>query len=109
VAADRHLEVDVVERVDGVWLRLKGELDLETLAVLREAFDEAEAASGSGEQVVIDAADLTWVGVSGVNALVDHAARVRHRGLALRLVHPTSSLRSLLRLLELERPLGLVC
>lgn len=105
----RQLRVDVVERVDGVWLRLRGELDMETLAVLRDAFEEAEAVAEADDQVVIDAADLTWVGVTGVNALVDHAARVRRRGLHLRLVHPTASLRNLLRLLELERPLGLVC
>lgn len=106
---ERQLRVDVVERVDGVWLRLRGELDMETLAVLRDAFDEVEAAPADTEQVVIDAADLTWVGVTGVNALVDHADRVRRRGRRLRLVHPTASLRNLLRLLDLERPLGLVC
>lgn len=107
MTTDPVLEIDVVERSDGAWIRLRGELDMGTLGVLRDGFDHAMATGA--DEVVVDASDLTWVGVTGVNELVDQAERVRLRGLGVRVVHPTTSLLHLLRLLQLERPLGVVC
>ena len=107
MVADPVLEIDVVERTDGAWLRLRGELDMGTLGVLRDGFDKAMEIDA--DEVVVDAGELTWIGVTGVNELVDQAERVRCAGQRVRVVHPSTSLLHLLRLLQLERPLGVVC
>jgi anti-anti-sigma factor len=69
---------------------VRGELDLDTLAPLREAL---EAAAAEHPVTVLDGAGITFADSSALNLLLDTAGRT-----TLRIAAPSASLLRLLRL-----------
>ena len=85
--------------VDGTELvRISGELDLATAPLLEEALRER----GDRTHVVVDAADLAFVDVVGVEALVRCHQRLVEEGGGLLVQHPSPALKRVLELTGLE-------
>jgi anti-anti-sigma factor len=78
-AADATLVVTRHENADGVWLRASGEIDVATVPVLIEQLRDALVTHD--DLLVVDLGDVTFMGLAGVNALVDayHSAPTRVR------------------------------
>lgn len=83
-----------VERDRGVIVAV-GELDLAGGPLLDSAVRDAEV---SGEQIVIDLADVTFVDSSGLRSLIGASQRAAGRGQRVRLVSPTSVVSRLLEI-----------
>lgn len=89
-----------------VVLRLPAEVDLAVAPRLREELQAA--VSGEDPHLVVDAADVTFMDSSGVNALVQaHEAAVK-RGGSLHVVTTATSVRRVLEITGLSARLGLV-
>ncbi|MFB6892116.1 STAS domain-containing protein [Kitasatospora sp. NPDC056327] len=80
----------------GTLLTLCGELDLDTVPVLRAALDPALA--GPGGTVLIDCADLSFCDSTGLSALLEAAGRATACGGRLELVRPRPLVRRVLEL-----------
>lgn len=107
-----------VGTVDGfdVMVRSDGET---TIVALREEFDSASVPVLHGEMaaarasapcdVVIDARDLTFVGVRGLRALVTETQALRHDRRRVRTVNLRPPVRRVARALGVESLLGTAC
>lgn len=85
--------------VDGTELvRIRGELDLATAPILEEAIRER----GDRSHVVVDAAELAFVDVVGVEALLRCHTRLVGEGGGLLVQNPSRALRRVLELTGLE-------
>ncbi|MFF2350945.1 STAS domain-containing protein [Kitasatospora sp. NPDC058115] len=80
----------------GSVLALHGELDLDSVAVLRRALDRALAIPGT--VVVIDCGDLAFCDSTGVGALLEAAARAAGFGSRVELARPRPLVRRVLEL-----------
>ncbi|MER7705716.1 STAS domain-containing protein [Kitasatospora sp. NPDC097605] len=80
----------------GTVLALHGELDLDSVAVLRQALDRALALPGT--VVVIDCGDLAFCDSTGVSALLEAAGRAAGFGSRIELARPRPLVRRVLEL-----------
>ncbi len=80
----------------GTVLVLHGELDLDSVAGLREALDHALAAPGT--VVLIDCGDLAFCDSTGLSELLDAAVRAREQGSRIELARPRPVVRRVLEL-----------
>src|SRR5205085_2139293 len=79
-----HFAVAVSFGTDRARLLLRGELDMASVALLDERFQEACAAGRS--LIVIDLTDVTFCDSSGIRALLRAAEHCRSDGTTLRIV-----------------------
>jgi anti-anti-sigma factor len=78
------LSVVTVESGPVTVLRAAGDLDMDTVALLIRHIDRV-VAGGASRVLVVDLADLGFLGAAGVSALLDGADRVGRGGGQLRL------------------------
>jgi anti-sigma B factor antagonist len=71
--------------LESVWVHVAGELDLATVAKLRETLDDAQR---HARVVVLDLRELVFMDTSGVHLILEAAARARSGGGRLMLVRP---------------------
>ncbi len=81
---------------DGTVVALHGELDLDSVAVLRAAVDRALTTPGT--VVVIDCGDLAFCDSTGLSELLDAAVRARAGGSRIELARPRPLVRRVLEL-----------
>lgn len=98
------LTVDVDDRGDTAVLRVRGEIDLLTVANLRAAL-EAWLFCGVGA-IVLDLRGVSFIDCAGIGMLADARLRAGLRGVALR-IEPGRSVARVAALLDLTVPLGL--
>jgi anti-anti-sigma factor len=72
---------------DAAWVRVTGELDLATAAILAQALSQAEARA---QRVVLDLRELTFMDSAGVHAILDATLRATAAGRRLVLVRGPS-------------------
>ncbi|MFJ4674143.1 STAS domain-containing protein [Kitasatospora purpeofusca] len=82
----------------GTVLVLRGELDLDSVAVLREALDHALVLAAPGTVVLIDCGDLAFCDSTGLSELLDAAVRAREQGSRIELARPRPVVRRVLEL-----------
>jgi len=82
-----------------------GALDLPTAANLRRSFDREIGSGGVRDRVVVDLAQVAFLGSAGVAVLLDIAETVAGWGGRLSLTSPSPAARRVLGLLRLEREL----
>ncbi|MFF2951633.1 STAS domain-containing protein [Kitasatospora sp. NPDC057965] len=80
----------------GSVLALRGELDLDSVAVLRQALDRALAVPGT--VVVIDCRDLAFCDSTGVSTLLEAAGRAAAQDSRIELARPRPLVRRVLEL-----------
>jgi len=91
-----HLTVDTDVDGERATVHLRGELDI---ATRRPVFDAVVALVADGvTDLVIDAADLTFLDSSGLGMLLE----VRRLGVSLTLRNPSPRIRSLLELVMID-------
>ncbi|MFB7470085.1 STAS domain-containing protein [Kitasatospora sp. NPDC056184] len=97
-AADTPVGLTVHARpwAHGSVLALRGELDLDSVAVLRRALDRALVLPGT--VVVIDCGGLAFCDSTGVGALLEAAAHADGLGSRIELARPRSLVRRVLEL-----------
>ncbi|MEA2156336.1 MAG: hypothetical protein QOE11_2476 [Solirubrobacteraceae bacterium] len=81
-------------------LALQGELDLATVGALADQLREVWSRDVQG--IEIDLRDLTFIGSSGVAALLEANSRARDRGCALTLVRGTAAIHRIFELTGIE-------
>ena len=99
---DWQLKITAVAQPIG--LRLTGEIDLATTADLELAL---EPLLGTGDNVVLDLAGLTFIDITGMRLLAHTALRLRSEGLQLRLLRVSEQVQLLSGLLGWADLLGL--
>jgi anti-sigma B factor antagonist len=67
-------------RPDATWVRLSGELDIETATQLEHTLDQSRLAA---PLVVLDLRDLAFIDSAGVHAIVNASSRARQSGRTL--------------------------
>lgn len=77
-----------------VWLRVRGEVDLYTVPLLRAALTQSVV--GDAETVVIDLSEVTFMASSGLRALMDGLDLARRRRCELRLAGQPAAVRRLI-------------
>jgi anti-sigma B factor antagonist len=87
-------------------LRLRGELDLATVPVLRECFEQAHLAGKPF--VVFDASELSYCDSSGIAMLLQAAAQCAKQGTNMRLVGAQATVRRVIEITDTEESLNLV-
>jgi anti-anti-sigma factor len=89
-------------RIEGdvLTLRLSGDLDESTAAVMRGALRQAE--SLPVRTVVVDAARLGYLDATGLGALVGGYRRLRDQNVRLQLIHTPRSVRRVIALVGCE-------
>lgn len=100
------LAVDVVtDGSNSAEVRLRGEIDIVTLPTLDDTL-RAMVGRGSGD-VVIDMADVEFIGVAGLELLCSHARELRRRGHRLVLSSPSALTRRVIDVLGVAEDLSL--
>ena len=97
-------EVRVTTERGATVVALRGELDIATIPALRR--DMAAARQSATEDVVIDARDLTFVGLQGFRALLSETQALRHGRRRVRMVNLRPAVRRAARALRIESLLG---
>ena len=85
-------------------IRLQGEIDIATLPVLDEAL--SAMVDGNRGDVVVDLADVDFIGVAGLGALCTHARRLRQRGDRLVVSSPSTFTRRVIDILGVSELLS---
>jgi anti-anti-sigma factor len=85
-----------------VRLKLSGELDRSNLQALNDAFASAERRA---KRIVIDLGELTFIDGGGLRAIQQAGERAKANGHELVLENPTSWVRQLLELCDLDQEL----
>jgi anti-anti-sigma factor len=98
------LAIDVDDRGRIAVLRARGEIDMLTVADLRDALDHRLAAGNA--TVVVDLRGVSFVDCTGIGLLADARRRARRRGIRLRIVAGRTVARTA-ALLGLTTALGL--
>jgi anti-sigma B factor antagonist len=80
---DRHVEDNGV-----VWLRLIGELDLETVETLHASI-EREIDAHPPKQLIVDLAGTAFCDSTGISALMDARAAATGRGVSFQVMNPS--------------------
>jgi anti-anti-sigma factor len=107
-ATPLHLHLDL-DAGDAVVLRVRGEVDLLTVAHLRAHLDTAlaDTALAAGPRaVVVDLQGVSFIDCTGIGLLLDAGCRARRRGVRLRIV-PGRAVARVAALLDLTAALGL--
>jgi anti-anti-sigma factor len=78
VGAQQHLQVDAKGKDDRVVLRLNGELDLASSAILEHALEDAEIAAAP--LLVLDLDELKFVDSTGLRVILLAQEKSRARG-----------------------------
>ncbi|HEV2071364.1 MAG TPA: STAS domain-containing protein [Acidimicrobiales bacterium] len=86
-------------------LRLQGEVDIATLPVLDETL--AAVVDGYSGDVVVDLADVDFIGVAGLGALCSQARHLRQRGDRLVVSSPSAFTRRVIDILGVSELLSL--
>lgn len=97
---DQGLAVSVVPARAGAYVRVSGEIDLESADGLREALMAAVAACPRQGVVALDLSDVTFCDCSGLNVLLQACQRAGCGRCSLSLVTPSRPVRRLLDLTE---------
>jgi anti-anti-sigma factor len=84
-------------RLNAIWIRVTGALDIATTPQLERTLRGPEA---HGQLVVLDLTDLASINSSGVHAIVDASVRARHAGSELIILRGSSSVDRMLALTE---------
>jgi anti-anti-sigma factor len=98
------LAIDIDDRGRIAVLRARGEIDMLTIADLRDALDDRLAAGSA--TVVVDLRGVSFVDCTGIGLLADARRRARRRGIRLRIVAGRTVARTA-ALLGLTTALGL--
>jgi anti-sigma B factor antagonist len=98
------LVIRVRHRPGHVLVTVAGEVDIATVAKLRQCL--AESAAG-GLPVIMELDEVTFIDAAGLGALVGAARRLAAHGASLHVVCAQPRTRHLLRLTGLDRRLGL--
>lgn len=88
---------------------LRGELDLATAGDLRDCLAPVVRSEPVPAQVVLDVADLTFLDASGISALLTVQRALAARGGRLVLRSPSSLVRRVVRVLDLDKVLPFEC
>jgi anti-sigma B factor antagonist len=88
------LDLRIEDADTSVTVRLRGDLDMESCAVLRAAYGRVFA--GPKRDVVVDLADVGFLDSSGVRVLLDGRARADELGAAFRVRQPQPLVRRVL-------------
>ena len=97
-------QLEITLSTQPVRLRLAGEVDVATLPNLEHALN---LLIDAGEDVELDLAELSFIDVAGMRALVLAASRMRSAGLLLRLTGVSPQVCRIAGLLSWAEPLGL--
>ncbi len=101
-----RLYVDACAVEDGVAVvKLRGEADLHTAPLLRDALDEA--IETGADTLVIDLTGVTFVDSMMLGVLLGATRRTRHRGTEMRIVVDDPHVRRIFELTLLDRVLQL--
>lgn len=93
------IAMDVNDRSDPARLRVQGEIDIFTVPVLEDTL--SAMVSGDCGDVVVDLADVHFVGVAGLDALCRCARELHGRGHRLVLSSPSALTRRVIDILGL--------
>lgn len=85
-------------------IRLQGEIDIATLPVLDETL--SAMIDGNSGDVVVDLADVDFIGVAGLGTLCTQARRLRHRGDRLVVASPSAFTRRVIDILGVSELLS---
>ena len=85
-------------------IRLQGEIDIATLPALDERL--SAMVDGNSGDVVVDLADVDFIGVAGLGALCTHARRLRQRGDRLVISSPSPFTRRVIDILGVSELLS---
>jgi anti-anti-sigma factor len=86
---------------DDLLVAITGDIDLANAEQLEEWLAAAQPLD-EGRRVLVDAAGVTFMDASGINALLRAQSFARHHDGDLAVVNPSSSVRRLLEILTLE-------
>jgi anti-sigma B factor antagonist len=89
-----------VEDDGGIVLRVVGELDLATIAVLQDAFESVPLIGAP--RLVLDVTDLAFISVAGVRVALDAQRRLARHGGRLVLRGPNSLMLRVLRAAQVD-------
>lgn len=81
-------------------LRLKGRLDVKTSPILLQRVSEIEA---NGQNLVINLAEVTFMGSSGIGALLVIVEQFQEQAGVVRLASPSPAVEAVIKLLNLDR------
>ena len=97
----QELEMSSVEnRGRTAVLRLKGRLDVKTSPLLLQKVSEIQA---NGQNLVLNLADVTFMGSSGIGALLVIVEQFQEQAGVVRLASPSPAVASVIKLLNLDR------
>src|SRR6185295_2049300 len=80
--------------------RLKGRLDVKTSPVLLERASDVQA---NGQNLILNLSEVTFIGSSGIGALLVLVEQFQEQAGVLRLVSPSPEVDSVIKLLNLDR------
>jgi anti-sigma B factor antagonist len=95
--ADFEATVEPLEQ-GGTLVRVHGEVDMATCVELEAALER----TGSGERVIVDLTDCTFLDSSGIRVLLKGSARLESTGGTASLVAPDARIRRVLEIAGLE-------
>jgi anti-sigma B factor antagonist len=101
---DAGLHIDTQSEAGELVIRLVGELDLAASAAFGDA---VERAMTSSSRVIVDAADLTFIDSSGVNALVRAQRRASEAAVELVVRAPDRRVRTVLEITGVDALLAI--
>jgi anti-sigma B factor antagonist len=94
-------EVSTVQTERRVRMELRGELDMSSASVLRRELESVER--GDPTEIVLDLAELSFMDVSGLRAILDAARRGRTAGRSLVISNPMPHIVRLLELTAIDQ------
>src|SRR5947209_14245445 len=77
-SAENEFEVIVEQQADHVVLHVRGDLDLATASLLKRCLDAAQ--SESGNDIMLDLGDLTFIDSSGISLVIEAHRRAVAKG-----------------------------
>jgi len=101
VTMSKDLEISEVEnRGRTAVLRLKGRLDVKTSPILLQRVAEIQS---NGQNLVLNLAEVSFMGSSGIGALLVLVEQVQEQAGVVRLVSPSPAVEAVIKLLNLDR------
>ncbi|MDI3269368.1 MAG: STAS domain-containing protein [Bacillota bacterium] len=101
------LEIEAVPKGTSLFLRLRGDLDMEGARLFREAADEWLDGAGTGK-LVVNLAEVAFVDSTGVGALLGRYRRLRAQRGSMVLVSPKPHVRPVLEMAGIPRLMPIV-
>ena len=101
----KDLEISQVEnRGRTAVLRLKGRLDVKTSPILLQRVAEIQA---NGQNLVLNLAEVSFMGSSGIGALLVLVEQFQEQAGVVRLASPSPAVEAVIKLLNLDRFLAI--